>query len=363
MDRQQLIAQPSRVHQIKKSSEFLEHQQRAAPVVNQDILLHSAVLEQNEKVVKFLLKHGADANVRIRFGKEPMQNLSAEPNPEMREVFYRYRSTSINSTDCCWLNLSLGTRYTLSPYTGRMNKSASNLSRKYRSFHRDSKNRNPTPMHVAAANGNRGILELLLNHGGDVNLELEGDYTALSIAILRRHFDIAEMLIKQGADVNYRGRSGKSPLQFAVKSKQIEMVQLLLRNGADVKSRTEHGVTALHIAVERKLEDVVELLLKNGSDVNAKTRTGVTPLHCAAVKGQTEITEMILRYGGDPSVIMKKGEIDVTPLLWVTESEKRRITEIINRYVAVAKSNKGGYCSRMIKKVWKNIAGKKCIFS
>ncbi|XP_008216022.1 ankyrin-3-like [Nasonia vitripennis] len=361
MDRQQPIAQPARVPQIKKSSEFLEHQQQVAPAVNQDTLLHSAVLKQNEKVVKFLLKHGADANARMRFGKEPMQSLSADPNPEMREIFYRYRSASINSTGYSSLNLSVGTSYTLNPYTGQRNKSVSNLSEKYRSLQRDSKNHNPTPVHVTAANGNRGILELLLNHGGDVNLDMEGDYTALSIAILRRHFDIAELLIEQGANVNYRGRSGKTPLHFAVKSKQIEMVQLLLRNGADVKSRTEHGVTALHIAVERKLQDVAELLLKNGSDVNARTRTGVTPLHCAAVKGQKEITEMILSYGGDVSVIMKKGEIDVTPLLWVTESERKKITEILNRYVV--KSNTGGYYSRLIKKFWKHIAGKKCILN
>lgn len=341
----------------------MEHQQQTAQPVNQNTLLHSAVLEDNEKVVKFLLKHGADANARMRSGKEPIQSLGTDPNPEMREIFYRYRSSSINSTGFSVLNLSAGTSHTLNPYTGHRNRSVSNASEniKYRSLQRSdtgSKNRNPTPVHVASANGKRNILELLLSHGGDVNLEMEGEYTALSIAILRRHLDVAELLVNQGANVNYRGKSGKTPLHFAVKSRQIEMVQLLLRNGADVNSRTEHGVTALHIAVERKLQDVAELLLKNGSDVNARTKTGVTPLHCAAVKGQKEITEMILSYGGDVSVIMKKGEIDVTPLLWVTENERKKITDILHKYV-VKSNTAGGYYSRLIKKVWKHISGKK----
>lgn len=39
-------------------------------------------------------------------------------------------------------------------------------------------------------------------------------------------------------------------------------------------------------------------------------------------------------HGGDVSVIMKKGEIDVTPLLQVTDGEIRKISNIVYRYVA-----------------------------
>lgn len=317
--------------------------------VDSAALLHSAVLENNEKAVRFLLKHGADANApSCRASDETLKKLGAQTSSnqsvEMCEMFSRYRSSSF-SASCSTITpnpvaLAPGSSFT---FSGRNRK------------HQQPKSL--TPMHIAAANGRADIIEILVGHGGEVDATMEGDYTPLTIAVLYQHYEIVEMLANQGANVNARSRSGKTPIYFAVKGKQTAMVSLLLENGADPNLGTDHGVTPLHIAVERKLPEVVEILLKYRADVNVKTKTGVTPLHCAAVKGQTDITELILRYGGDVSVIMKKGEIDVTPLLWVTEAERNKITNVVKKYAP--KSKGAGFYGTFFKKIWKQFALKK----
>ncbi|XP_011495806.1 PREDICTED: ankyrin-3-like [Ceratosolen solmsi marchali] len=323
---------------------------------NQNALLHIAVLENNEKAVRFLLKHGAQPNTRMHSSKEQCLRYDMVLNAEMSDLLYRYRSSS---SSCAMIaNIQTLPHHKLNTtYDSHRNRSFSNTSDICKHFRQQQQQqqRSPMPLHVAAANGRRDIVELLLDYGAHVNAEIEGEYTPLVIAIILKQYEIARILIHEGANVNARSKNSKTPMHYAVKTKQIEIVQLLLSKGGRVNARTDHGVTPLHIAVERKLKDVAELLLRCGADVNAVTKTGVTPLHCAAVKGQREITELILKYGGDVSVIMKKGEIDVTPLLWVTEVERKKITDIVYRYVP--KTSASGFYERFFKKIWKQLCG------
>lgn len=332
-------------------------------------LLHAAVLEDNLRAVKFLLKHGADANAR-RLGprrgstRDTLQSLCCDATISANtitdsDVFpARYRSSSF--TSCTFLPtpvpVSPGKAFSTFGHKllGHRNRSLSIADNGSKHHH----HKNPAPLHIAVSKCRPEIIELLLQHGADVNAEMEGEYTALVIAAAFKRQDVAAMLVNAGADVNSRSRNGRTPLYFAVKYKQLEMVQLLLANSADAETCTEQGVTPLHVAVEHKLQDVAELLLKNGANVNARTKTGITPLHCAVVKGQREMTEMILNYGADVRAIMRKGEIDVMPLLWVTETEAQKTMDILYKYVA--KTNKSGFYGSFFKKIWRHLSLRKC---
>ena len=339
-------------------------------------LLHVAVFEDDELAVRFLLKHGADVNSRMSAPVQ-LQRLTIESTVP-GEIFARRRSGSFSKyflmassqplSACCTheMNNSLGHRRNSSSLSlsGSITEIFKPLfSQNYHNHqYYQSKLKHPTSLHVAAANAKKAIVEQLIKYGGDVNVEMEGyygDYTPLIIAIFCRRYDVTELLLQHGAHVNVRTKNGKTPLHFAVKTKDADLVRLLLKNGADMKACTEQGVTPLHVAVERKLYAVAELLLKHGADVNARTKTGVTPLQCAAVRGQREMTEMILSFGGDVTCIMKKGEIDVTPLLWVTESERTKIIDLLNKYKSktVTTSSTGGY-GKFIMKIWERISGR-----
>ncbi len=55
-----------------------------------------------------------------------------------------------------------------------------------------------TPLHLAAQQGSKEVVELLLANQADVNAKDSGGYTPLQWAIKRGHPDVAESLRKHG---------------------------------------------------------------------------------------------------------------------------------------------------------------------
>lgn len=57
-----------------------------------------------------------------------------------------------------------------------------------------------TPLHYAADNGNRELVELLLAHGADVNARCERGWTPLLRACNASNLRVAALLLSSGAD-------------------------------------------------------------------------------------------------------------------------------------------------------------------
>ena len=96
---------------------------------------------------------------------------------------------------------------------------------------------NTSPLGVAASQGDKEIVELLLKAGAPVNAVTErpavGRMTALCNAVWAGHYEIAEILCKAGADCNVTG--GKfypRLLDYALKHSDKKMVDLLVKHGA-----------------------------------------------------------------------------------------------------------------------------------
>ena len=79
------------------------------------------------------------------------------------------------------------------------------------------------------------IAALLRKHGGMTSEELRSGMTPLHLAAVNGHKEIVELLIAKGADVNEKIASGsnknKTPLDFAVIKKQNETANLLRKHG------------------------------------------------------------------------------------------------------------------------------------
>lgn len=87
-------------------------------------------------------------------------------------------------------------------------------------------------LHNTSAVGKAEVLELLLTHGANINLQNKDGETALIVAIKNKQTQAVKYLIEKGADVNLRTKDNINALYIAEKAKNTEAVELLRKAGA-----------------------------------------------------------------------------------------------------------------------------------
>ena len=135
------------------------------------------------------------------------------------------------------------------------------------------------PLHKAARNGHKEMVELLLANGFSVHNYHAVYKIPLNEAARNGHKEVVQLLLAKGSQISHAGC--ESPLHEAASYGHADVVQLLLANKAAVNARFR-GRTPLHNAAEDGHPDVVKLLLAHGADANAEDDRGWTPYTCAA---------------------------------------------------------------------------------
>lgn len=189
--------------------------------------------------------------------------------------------------------------------------------------------RSVTAMHAAAAADKVQFIQALIEHGGNVDAQMDDEFTPLMVAVVRKNYESAKVLLKFGADVNAKSIYSTSSLYLAVKTGELKTVRLLLNSGANVNTRNRNRATPLHQACLRKFDDIAELLLSFGADPTVKTRTGVSPLHCAAANGDVDLVKTLLNHGANSFDIYKFGIVDVYPMVFVNDRCRSRIFHLM----------------------------------
>jgi WD40 repeat protein len=121
------------------------------------------------------------------------------------------------------------------------------------------------PLWIASREGNRKIVEVLLNAGADVKGTSLGNSTALWVASQKGHLHIVKLLIAHDADVNTTDEVGGTALQWAAYFGHIEVVKFLLSHNANVNARRKSGETALSMALSNDQTDVAQVLQAAGA--------------------------------------------------------------------------------------------------
>ena len=117
-------------------------------------------------------------------------------------------------------------------------------------------------------------------------------YTVLTYAIINKHIKMVEYLLKHGADLNLQGDNGETALMYATKYGYTDIVTILLKYGANLNLQDNSGETALICATKRGYTDIVVILLKHGADLNLQGNSGETALICATKKEIRKILEI-----------------------------------------------------------------------
>ncbi|KAJ7291476.1 hypothetical protein C8J57DRAFT_1491957 [Mycena rebaudengoi] len=147
-------------------------------------------------------------------------------------------------------------------------------------------------LQVALKKGHNTVAQLLIKKGADAQRSLQDASAIGDIAVV-------QFLMEHGADVNLQGGFFRSALQAALANGRAEVVQLLLEHGADVNLLGGHYGTALQAASAMGKVNVVQLLLNHGADVNVQGGHYGTALQAAWAHGETKVVQLLLNHGAN----------------------------------------------------------------
>eukprot|EP00435_Cladocopium_sp_Y103_P068268 s287_g31.t1 len=133
----------------------------------------------------------------------------------------------------------------------------------------------------------------LLVGGAEVNAVNNQHQTALHLAVWDP--DAVQLLLEHGADVNVADENGTTPLMAAVDEKEVEVVEMLLHAKAEVNVKRNHW-SPLHEAAKKNSLELTKLLLAAKADVNPKDEEGHTPYDYAAA--ESEVAALLKKHGG-----------------------------------------------------------------
>lgn len=206
-----------------------------------------AMQNKDTKILKYLLSHGADPNIRDNRGFTLLlQNTDAD-SEKIELVLNNGADPNVTDAMNCTL-LNVLCKFSLGDETLK-------------------------------------TVKILLSHGADPNIRdtHDGSVALMNCVNVSQYSentaDAVKFLLEAGAEVNARDDSGNTPLMYAAKAggeNQISVIKILLDNGADASMRNNAGDSALDIILDRDNSEepsnleAVKLLIMQGLYLNDK---------------------------------------------------------------------------------------------
>lgn len=155
------------------------------------------------------------------------------------------------------------------------------------------------PLIAAAARGDYTSVEVLLEHGAQVNQPNESGTIALHRAVANGHLNVMELLIKKSSAVNQISTVFGTPLHAACRGLHTEAAKILLERGADPSIKDQRLRIPLHEAAEAKggLDQVIREILRTRPElVDEVDVDSNTALQLASMAGNTDVVRVLLDY-------------------------------------------------------------------
>ena len=191
-----------------------------------------------------------------------------------------------------------------------------------------------TPLHLATRNGHRFIAQFLVQQGSQVNARnVPSRETPLHLASRNGHRHIAQFLVQQGSHVNTRNVPWQeTPLHLASRNGHRHIAQFLVQQGSQVNARNvPWQETPLHLATRNGHRHIVQFLVQKGSQVNARNvPSRETPLHLASRNGHQQIAEFLIHHGSQ--VNARNVPWQETPLHWALKNGHCQIVKFLKQH-------------------------------
>lgn len=312
-----------------------------------------AIDADNMDIVMLLLSLGADVNVANSNGDTPLLLATAYGQLEIVKLLLG-RGAEIDSRNKSGstplLAALAGNSDSLSDWTSEsysamsyddmiremfFNAIISNDLRKVRMLIRhklvninDGINSSDTGLIVAAAQGKKKIVKLLIAEGAKIDSADELGRTALDWAEASNRAEIAHILIANGAKHSYSPSAVKL---WEARFGRTEIAKLLIDQGADTKIKNSDGGTALIIAAQLGDTDIMTRLIKSGVEINAASKHGAIAFLTSLYSGQLDAASLLLESGINVNQENSDGE---TPLLVAAQLGHADIAQQLLNYGA-----------------------------
>lgn len=254
----------------------------------------------NVEAARLLLDHGATVDARERWGGQTaLMWASARRHPDMMRLLIA-RGADVNA------------RSTVRDYQRHVTAEGRPKSLDSGGL---------TPLLYAARENCLACVDVLVEHGADLDLPDPDGVSPLLVAIMNANWDLARKLILAGADVNQWDIFGESPLFTAV----------------DLRSRIDGGRASIDPLNQTTGLEIVKLLLDRGANPNMQlffrpanvrgsTNTrGSTPLIRAANNGDLEVVRLLLAHGADATLYMADRQTPIHAVLAGRASEPQAL--------------------------------------
>ncbi|KAL0964778.1 hypothetical protein UPYG_G00328810 [Umbra pygmaea] len=185
-----------------------------------------AAMKGFSKLVKILVKHGADVNIMTSSGKTSLMLACFSGHLDIVK-YLRENGANWSSQDKAGC----------------------------------------TALHWAVDGGHLAVLKHMIQDGCEVDARDNVSFWTplMRVSAIRGDAAVASLLVKAGAGVNLMDRDDKTPLMIASLNNHEDLVKLLLENGADCGIQTKFGKSAIDMAKAFKRKSIIHLLEGHGS--------------------------------------------------------------------------------------------------
>ncbi|MCG8340701.1 MAG: ankyrin repeat domain-containing protein, partial [Cytophagales bacterium] len=336
-------------------------------------VLHEAVEEEEEEVVKLPLRKGAKTDIKSKDHKTPLDIVRSasmarllKEKPPVRRARRALRMALEEGTTSGANALHIAIKE---------GKSLDGLNAQFlltEDMVKGRDDRMRTPLHYIGFHLNNDdytarVVAKLRERNAVLDAKDEDSKTALHYAVqnglLKTVRDLVEPESEQvAADVNVRDKDGKTPLHWAVVGEDREIVEVLLRAGAVLDAKDDAGETPSDLTNDREIrellinfqdsegktalmkeieEDKAIELIAQGADVEKADNKGKTALHYAADKGNIRVVKAILEES--VSTISQGDNEGKTVLHYaVRQKDKALIELLLNKGAYIAAKDKNG---------------------
>ena len=197
-----------------------------------------------------LLEYGADVNARTTGGDSALNIAAARLEPKLVKLLLEHGAHVNGDADS-------------NGQTPLISAIAASPSLNYRSFEEAQEKLQRNAPQLAKA---IEIVNLLLLHKAEVNIQDRNGKSALTHAITKVNLLLVRPLLEHGADPNVTDKSwSATPIILAARFGSVGIADVLIKKGANLNTKDGFGKSALDYALTSESQRMVKMLRKAGA--------------------------------------------------------------------------------------------------